>query len=67
MSDLCMYLDAMIWEDGTNMFAKHDVKHIQGQGKHQYTSFGLAWSKPERGRLLNKKLKTWRLVLGFCF
>jgi len=27
----------MIWEDATNMFAKHDVEHVQGQGKHEYT------------------------------
>ena len=60
-------LDAMIWEYATNMFVKHDVEQVQGQEKHQYTSFGLTWSKPKKGRLLNQRLKTWRLVLGFCF
>ena len=37
---LCMYLDAMIWVDTTNMFVEHDVEQVKGQGKHQYTTFG---------------------------
>ena len=57
MVDLCLDLDAMIWEYATNMFVKHDVEQVQGQGKHQCTSFGLAWSKPKR----DCWIKDWRL------
>ena len=38
MINLCMYQDAMLWIDATNMFVKHDVEQVQRQRKnYQYT------------------------------
>jgi len=53
------------WDDATNVLAKHNVEDVHWEEKHQYTSYGMAWSKQKKRRLLDQRLKPWRLVFRF--